>query len=190
MALRWCWLSCLRWPNRQYVVIRACLNLNVPLLGIRCTMTQSQLHTRLLHYIGIDDIRLCTDVDYIYGFGRAGSTCIFEFECLVTWYAAYDALWYHHNCTLAYYSTTIAIPHDSARWCWCWLNVCNGIVLVLDEQEVCCMMLNLNVSLLGMMHHCTIAITHSSAIQLQWQWHTYDTAIMLFECMERYRVGF
>ena len=111
MALRWCWLSCLRWPNRQYVVIRACLNLNVPLLGIRCTMTQSQLHTRLLHYIGIDDIRLCTDVDYIYGFGRAGSTCIFEFECLVTWYAAYDALWYHHNCIFVCYSTTMAMEH-------------------------------------------------------------------------------
>ena len=34
------------------------------------------------------------------------------------------------------------------------------------------------------MHHATIAITHSPAIQLQWQWHTADSTLMLIEYME------
>ena len=63
--------------------------------------------------------------------------CMSEFECVINWYTVYDALWRHHNyCMLAYYSTTIAMPHDSARWCWFWWNVCNGIVLALDAQKV------------------------------------------------------
>ena len=67
--------------------------------GIRCTMTPSQLHARLLfNYNGID-VRLCADVDvdwihmerYRVGFGWAAVVVsvrwywqIFEFECVIT----------------------------------------------------------------------------------------------------------
>ena len=196
----WWWLSCRCWPTGgtslfvHVWICYYCLIYDGLWHYYNCTLAHywDSLYRYSWH------IRFCVDVAWKWNGVMMASDAqkvrwhesIFKFECLISWYAVYDALWYRHNCTLAIYSTIIAITHDSGRWCWCWLNVCNGIVLVLDEQEVCCMMLNLNVSLLGMMHHCTIAITHSSAIQLQWQWHTYDTAIMLFECMERYRVGF
>ena len=39
---------------------------------------------------------------------------MFEFECVITWYTVYDALWHYHNCTLTCYSTAIAMPHGSA----------------------------------------------------------------------------
>ena len=55
--------------DRTYVCIGACLNLNLWLLGIRCTMTPSRLHTRLLINYNGNDTRLCADVDvdWIYG---------------------------------------------------------------------------------------------------------------------------
>ena len=82
-------------------------------------------------------IRLCADVDWIYGTVSCWfwtnrryvgiSTCLNLLECLITWYTVYDAL-----------------P----------------------------------------------TIVKSPAIQLQWQWYTYGSALMLTQYMERYHVGF
>ena len=54
-----CWLL----TNRTYVGIGACLNLNMPLLCIRCSMSHLQLHTRLLFNCNGNDMRLCAGVD-------------------------------------------------------------------------------------------------------------------------------
>ena len=54
------------WMDSGYVSIGAYLDLNVSLLGVRCTMTPSQLNTRLLFkYITktMAYTRLCADVD-------------------------------------------------------------------------------------------------------------------------------
>ena len=45
------------------VGIGACLNSNTSLLGVQCTMTSSQLHTRLLFNCDGNDKRLRADVD-------------------------------------------------------------------------------------------------------------------------------
>ena len=51
--------------DRKLASIGACLNLNVSLLGVRCTMAPSQLHIRLLfNYNGNgNDMLLCTHAD-------------------------------------------------------------------------------------------------------------------------------
>ena len=134
-------VSCLFWANRRYV----------GMFGFEClitwsTMTLSQLHARLLfnYYCNATCWCWCW-LDVWNGVMLALNEqqvrwyeCKFELECAITWYTACDSLWRHHNCTLAYYSIAIAMPHNSARWCWWWLNVWNGIVLVLDEQQVRC----------------------------------------------------
>ena len=111
-------VSCWRWTNSQYVGIRACLNLNVSLLGIRCTMTPSQLHTRLL--FNYNDIRTCADVNWIWnGIVLALDEqevrwywCIFEFECLIALYTV------HHNIIAIAYSRAIQLQWYTVL-CWC-----------------------------------------------------------------------
>ena len=68
----WIWI-CIMWALDEQTVrwyIGACLNVNVSLLGFRCTMIPSQLHTRLLFNYNDNDIRpcACIDVDWIYGY--------------------------------------------------------------------------------------------------------------------------
>ena len=93
--------------------------------------------------------------------------CIFEFECVIT-YFAYDELWHHHNCTLACYANTLQWRQLTTvcRY-WCWLNIWRGILLALTKQEVrwyWCMFQFECVIVWYIMQHETIIIEYSSAI--------------------------
>ena len=125
MARRWCWLNV--WnaivPALAEQAVRcycgACLNLNVPLHGVRCTMAPSRLHTHLLFkyttmamvYASALILIECMKW-YRAGFGRTVCTLllvhlwIWMCHCLV-----YDALWYDRNCTLAGYSNTMTMAY-------------------------------------------------------------------------------
>ena len=168
----WYWL----WTNRMYVDIGACLNLNVTLLDIRCTMIRSQLHTHVLSKYTImamaygSVLMLIEYMErYRVGFGRTGSTLVLVHVGIwMCHYLVYDAPWHHRNYTLACYSTIMAITYDTALW-WCWSDISNGIILTLDEQTVrwyWCMFEFECAIAWYTMHHDTIAIAHPPAIQI------------------------
>ena len=85
------------------------------------TLAIAQSPTTQIYCNGNDGIRGCADTTWIYGTALCWlwtnrkyvgiGAC---FECVVSFYTIYDAKWLHQNCTPAFYSTTIAIPHDSA----------------------------------------------------------------------------
>ena len=194
-ALRWCWSDIwngiilaldeqyVRWYWCMFnfecdtlVSVHVWIGINVQLLGIWCTVTPSQLHTRLLFKYNGKYVRYGSAVmligyieRYYVGFGRTESTLVPESvwigmcNCLV-----YNAPWPHRNCTLACYSNIIAIAYDTALR-WCWSDIWNGIVLAVDEQPV-----RWYRSLFESecdiawytMHHDTIAIAHPLAIQI------------------------
>ena len=56
-------VSCWLWTNRWYVGIGLRLDLDMPLLCVRCTMTRPQLHTHLVFNYNDNDERFCADVD-------------------------------------------------------------------------------------------------------------------------------
>ena len=56
-------IPCCFWTYREYV--GAYLNWNVSLFGVRCTMTPSRSHTRLLLNYNGNHTRLCTDALYM-----------------------------------------------------------------------------------------------------------------------------
>ena len=114
--------------------------------------------------------------------------CIFKLECVIT-YLAYDALWNHHDCAHACYSTTMAMTSGSALMlieygtisCWLWTY----------RQYVgigAC--LNLNMPLHGIRcnidhhHNCTLACYLTTMVM------SYGSGLMLIEYMERCHVGF
>ena len=177
----WCWLnilyetvSCWFWTNRMYVGIGACLNPNVFFL----------VHDAPWH----------------------------DHNCILVWYSNTLQRQWHmtHDSELMLFigymqrshidvGRSPAIPtklqslwRAAVCWCWCCLNIWDGIVLAFNEQQVCwywCMFEFECVIAWYTMHHDTIAIAHPPAIQLQWEWHTAMT-LMLIEYMERCRVGF
>ena len=81
---------------------------------------------------------------------------------------------------------------------WCWLNILNGVILVLDEQSFrkvrwyyncigAC--LNLYVSLISI--RCTMKPSQMhNPNTLQCRWHADGSWLMLIEYMERCRIGF
>ena len=129
--------------NREYVRIDACLNLNVSLLSVSCTMARSQLHTRLL-FKTLQ--RLCWDMAHnsavvsmltgymkrcCIGFGWTDSTLVLVHVwirmCHIAWCtSSYDAPWHDYNCTLGCYLNTLQRQctwHTTLRWLWRWLNI-------------------------------------------------------------------
>ena len=152
-------VSCWLWTNRLYVGIGACLNLKVPLLGVRCNMTPSQLHTHLLlkyttMAMTYGYALMLMLIEYMQryrvGFGRTVCTLVLVHVWIrICHCLAYDALWHNRNCTLACYSTTMALCDVDWIYAtvlyWLWTNrKCVGI-------GTC---LNLTVSLLVI--RCTI----------------------------------
>ena len=167
------------------------------LVYVRCTMTQSQLHTRLLFNYNGNCTRLCTGVNVAWMYGTQWQMaarccwlnvwngisscclwanrryvgehwCIFESECVFTWCTLRHEVHYrdytHHAIQIQWQW------HAALRWCW--LNIWNGVVLVLDEQYVrwyWCMFEFKCVITWYTMHYNTITIAHSPTIQLQWQ---------------------
>ena len=135
------------WTNRKYVVIGACLNLNVSLLGVRCTLTHSQLHNRLL-------LKYTAMVMMAYGaalilleymerryvdFERTESTLVLVHVLNVLLVSIRYTM--RNDCIKIARPPSIQLPlqyHMTRRWCWywTWLNVWNGIMLALGEQEV------------------------------------------------------
>ena len=121
-----CWL----WTNRvhQYVGIGWCLNLNVSLLSVRCTMARSQLYTQLLFkHTTTWDTTLLTLIlmliEYMercrVGFGHtAGTLLLVHVWIRVCHCFAYDTLWNHRNCILACHSkhATMAMILYIAHW--------------------------------------------------------------------------
>ena len=100
----------LLWTNREYVVIGACSNSNVSLLGIWCTMAPSPLNTHLLfNYTTIT-------MTWMYGAVVAQEVrwhwCTFTFEYVIAWVTSH-----HCNHTLAWYS------HTLQKW-WCHTALC------------------------------------------------------------------
>ena len=63
-------VSCRHLTNRKYVGIGACLNLNVPFLGVRIMANGSALVLMLIEYMG----------PRRFGLARTASTCMFEFD--------------------------------------------------------------------------------------------------------------
>ena len=119
------------------VGISARLKLNVSLLCIRCTLTLTHLHTRLLFKHTTTamthgsarifaEYKYCVYMErYPVDFGRTGSTLVLVhvwirmYHCFV-----YDALCHHRNCTLACHSTTMAMPYDSAPMLIEYMELC------------------------------------------------------------------
>ena len=123
-------------------IIGAYLNLNVSWLGVLCTMTLSQLHTRLLFDYNDNDERLCANVVLI-DFGWTVSTFVLVhvwsrmYHCLV-----YDTLYP----TPSQLHTRLLLNYNGND-----IRLC-AIVLTLDEQAVRCnwRMFEVNVSLFGL----------------------------------------
>ena len=176
-------VPCSLWMHSLYVGIGGCLNLNVSLLGTQCTMYDTMhRNCTLVCYSNTRQwytaVRWCWSHIWngiVLAFNEQDVRwywCMFEFECVIAWYTMpHDTI------------TTALSPAIQLQWQWhtalrsCWLDIWNGIALVLDEQKVrwyWCVYLNLNMWLRGSytMHHETIAIALSPAIQIQWQWHT------------------
>ena len=170
------------WMNSAYVGIWACLNLNESLFGVWCTMTWSQLHTRLsFKYTTMTMIYGCALILVEYMQRSRDATvpwwlwanrryvgkhwCMFEFECVIT-DLAYDALWNNHNCALACYSNTLQWQWLPALRC-CWLYMYMGRYRVgFGRTE----------STLGVLVHVWIRICHclvyDTIYKTSWQLYT------------------
>ena len=118
-TLRWCWcwlnilygtLPCWFWIYRKYVGIGACLNPNVSLLDIWCTMTWSQLHIWLLFqtlqrrwYMKHDSKPLWCSLDIWNGVVLVLDEqivrwywCMFEFEYVIAYLSLVYMFIFHH----------------------------------------------------------------------------------------------
>ena len=107
-VLRWIW------TNSEYVGIDACLNLNLSLLyTIHYDATAIALsHAIELQWQYHTALRWCLNV-YNVGFGWTGSTLLVLTHVYI-WMCHYLTSWYHRNCTLYCYWTTIPMAYGSA----------------------------------------------------------------------------
>ena len=175
----WYWLR----TNRMYVgMISACLNWNVAFL--RCTMTPSQLYTRLLFNYNGNDTRLCADVDVdwiwngiILALDEQKVRCWFksmsEFECVIAWYTSK----HHQKCTLACYIQIHNNANDT-RLCtdlnddWIYETISCSVWTNRPYVGISAC-LNLDVTLLGIRCTATPSQLHTCMLYSntrQWQW--------------------
>ena len=172
-------VSCWLWTSREYVGISVCLN--VSLIGIRCTMAQAYLHTRLLFNCNDNDIRLCVDVDWIYATVSCWlwtnreyvgitvwlnlNVSLLGIRCTMTPAHLHTRLLCNYN-DITYGSALMLIEYmERCHDCWIWTNrKYVGIVV--------CLILNVSVIASYTLHHGASAFAHLTAIQLQWQWYT------------------
>ena len=165
--LLWFWLKLRLWTNSGYVCIGAWLNLfrRVTVCwSIKhhdCAMSK---HTA----INCDETRL-ERIAYV----TERTLLMLEFECVVVWCLMHvEKIAIAHACVFQIH-TLLWRQHTAPVWFWFWWNICNDIVLDLDEQRVrlyYSVFFNLNILLLGVgiptMHYYTITmIAHSCAIQ-------------------------
>ena len=109
-------ISCWHLTNRQYVIIGACLNLDVSLLGFLTDDTIAIAYSPGIQiYYNGDGILLCANFDWIWDDGVMlvlteqqvrWYWCIFEFEFVIAWVHARR---HHRDYILICYST-----HDNA----------------------------------------------------------------------------
>ena len=179
------------------VCIGAYLNWNVSLFGVWCTTIPSRLHTRLLFEyttMTMTSGSALMLIEYVernrVGFGRPGSTLVHVWIWMCH-YLVYDALWNHHNCTLACYSNTQQWQRLIMALCWCWLNV-ERYRIDFGRTESTFVLVPVWIWTSHYLvydapwhdHNCTLAC-YSNTLAM-----TYGFALMLIKYMERYRVGF
>ena len=133
-----CWLR----PRRKYVDISVCVILNVSPLGKRHTVHYNTItvayspNVQLLLQCHMTR-RADVDVDWMYGtvtcwlwmnrkYVGIGARLNFNVSLLGIHTCIHTCLLFNYNCN------GVQTPLR-----WCWRNIWNGIVLALDEQEVC-----------------------------------------------------
>ena len=165
-------------------------------LGTQCTMIPSQLYIRWYLTImamayGFALVLMLIEYmeRYRVGFGRTASKLvlvhvwIWMCHCLV-----YDVQWHHHNCTLACYSTTIAMTYGSALVLMFIECIWNGVMLVSNEQDVCWYwwMFEFECAIAWYtINHDTIACTLACYSNTMATAHGCILMLMLIEYMER-----
>ena len=131
------------------------------------------MHTRLLFKYNGNGIRLCANVDWIYGTVSCwlwtNSKYVGICACLNLTVSLLGMMHYYDTIVIAYSPAIHQLQWHNTALRWCWLNVCNGIALAFNDQRV------------------------------RWYWckSKFEYFIILYtmhhdmiEYMERYRVGF